>query len=464
MNKNSINRRDFLSSAAVMGAAGTLGAGTLLASCGGPKEPPLVPLRPQSEWNLPADPLPEKAIDGRELKVGLVGCGGQGTGDLINLLRAADGLTVVALGDTFPDRINDCRTRLKDRANVEVPDNMCFSGFDSYQKVIEAADIVLLVTAPFFRPMHFKAAVEAGKHVFMEKPMGVDAVGARQVLLSARQANDRGLCIVAGTQRHHQRSYNEAYKLVQSGVIGEIVSGNIYWNQSKLWHRDREPGQTVMEWMIRDWVNWNWLSGDHIVEQHVHNIDVFNWFSHMLPEKCVGFGARHRRPTGDQYDMFSVDYTYPNGVHVHSMCRQIDGCNNLVGEYIQGTKGSLWTHEGGGGTAIISDLKGNEVWKWDVEKEREEYSQTGSGVLQLANWVDRIRKNQPINQATETAESTLTAIMGRQSAYTGAEVTWEQIMASDMDLTPNELALVNLDVSQYPVPVPGRATQPRGPR
>jgi len=458
MSKNSINRREFLSSAAMVGAASTLGAGAVLASCtGGTKEPALVPLRPQAEWNLPADPLLDKAGDGKPLKVGLVGCGGQGTGDLVNLLRAANGITVAALGDTFMDRINRCRESLKNPRGggepQEVPDNMCFTGFDAYQKVIDAVDIVMLVTPPAWRPMHFKAAVAAGKHVFMEKPMSVDPFGARSIITTAKQADAQGLCVITGTQRHHQRVYTEAYKQIQSGLIGEIVSGNVYWNQNKLWHREKDPKWTDMEWMIRDWVNWCWLSGDHIVEQHVHNIDVFNWFSHKRPVKCVGFGARQRRPTGDQYDMFSIDYIYEGGVHVHSMCRQIDGCANNVSELITGTKG-IWTSNG-----VITDLNGNELWKFDGEKEKEEFATTSPTVLELANWVDRIRTNKPINQAEETAVSTLTAIMGRISAYTGAEVTWEELMAMDMNLVPDNLSMKNVDLKQYMVPVPGKGKE-----
>ena len=456
MRKNSINRRDFLSSAAMLGAAGTLGAGALLPSCNNNKGTVLEPLRPEAEWNLPADPLPDKAIDGKELKVGLIGCGGQGTGDLVNLLNAADGIKVAALGDMFEDRIERCRNTLKRQGNQEVPDNMCFLGFDAYLKVIDAVDMVMLVTPPVFRPLYFKAAVAAGKHVFLEKPLCVDPAGARSIMATAKQADTQGLCVVTGTQRHHQRVYTESYKQIQSGLMGKIVSGNVYWNQSKLWHRTKNAEWTDMEWMIRDWVNWTWLSGDHIVEQHVHNIDVFNWFSHLKPVKCVGFGARHRRLTGDQYDMFSVDYIYEGDVHVHSMCRQIDGCHNDIWERIQGTKG-IWMYNGVNG--VITDLKGNELWEFDFEKEKEEFTQTNPTVLELANWVNCIRTNKPINQAEETAISTLVAIMGRISAYTGAEVTWDQVMAMNMDLMPEKLEFINMDMKQYIIPVPGKAKE-----
>ena len=181
----------------------------------------------------------------------------------------------------------------------------------------------------------------------MEKPICVDGPGARSIMTTAKKAESQGLVVVTGTQRHHQRKYVESFKQIQKGMIGEIVSGNVYWNQSMLWYRNREKSWSDMELMIRDWVNWKWLSGDHIVEQHVHNIDVFNWFTGKKPVKCVGFGARQRRLTGDQYDMFSVDFEYEGGVRLHSMCRQIDGCKNNVSEFIQGTKGS-WTSAGAG--------------------------------------------------------------------------------------------------------------------
>jgi predicted dehydrogenase len=457
---NSINRRDFISGAAIMGAAGMLGA-----SCnGGNREPAMTPLRPLSEWNIPklyeGGVLPDKADDGRELRVGLIGCGGQGTGTLRNLLNAANGITVAALGDTFQDRLERCRNMLRETFNVEVPDNMCFIGFDNYLKVIDAGvDIVLIVTPPAFRPMQFRAAVAAGKHCFLEKPLCVDPVGARSILTSARQADAQGLCVVTGTQRHHQRSYVDGYKQVQSGMIGEIVGGQVYWNQQQLWHAAKQANQTDLEWMIRDWVNWNWLSGDHIVEQHIHNIDVFNWFSHSKPVSATGFGARHRRVTGDQYDMFSIDFVYEGGIHVHSMCRQINGTTGSVMERIQGTKG-VWTSNG-----VITDLQGNELWRFDAEQEREEFEQTNPFVLELVNWVNHIRKGVHINQAEETTISSLAAIMGRQSAYTGLQVSWDETYNSDMNLLPNSLEFRNLDwQTLYPVPVPGTEQPQRAQR
>ena len=459
MSKNSINRRDFLSNAAIVGAAGTLGA--LSASCnGGGKASALTPLRPEAEWNIPQTVLPDRAKDGVPLKAGIIGCGGRGTGAAQNFLDAAPNVSVVALGDMFSDRIENCRKILKERYHQNIPDNRCFTGFDNYRKVTDAGvDVVIIATPPAFRPEQFKYAVNAGKHVFMEKPVAVDPVGVRSIIADSRKALTQGLCVVTGTHRHHWRCYIESYRQVQSGLIGEIVGGNVYFNQNMLWYRSKEKNWTDMEWMIRDWVNWTWLSGDHIVEQHVHDLDLFNWFSGQRPVKATGFGARHRRLTGDQYDMFSVDYLYEGGYHVHSMCRQIDGCHNNISAVIQGTKGA-WI--GGGEDRnhhTITDLKGNVIWQFDFEKEKENFQQLDGHALEHVGWINHIRDNQPICQGEETAVSTMTAIMGRISAYTGAQVTWDEVMAMDMDLLPKDLALKNMDMKQYIVPVPGKSRE-----
>ena len=466
MSKNSFNRREFLTSAAVFGAVGTLGTGALMTSCGSPKEPALVPLKPEAEWNIPklytGGVMPDKAKDGKPLKAGIIGCGGRGTGAAQNFMDAASNVSIVALGDMFPDRLESCRKILKEKYNNDVPDDKCFTGFDNYKKVIDAGvDVVIACSPPAFRPIEFKYAVNAGKHVFLEKPVAVDPVGARSIIADARKAQTQGLCVVTGTHRHHMRPYIESYKQVQSGLIGEIVGANIYFNMGMLWYRMKEPQWTDMEWMIRDWVNWTWLSGDHIVEQHVHDIDMFNWFAGQRPVKALGFGARQRRLTGDQYDMFSVDFLYEGGYHVHSMCRQINGCAGNGNPFIQGTKGA-WI--GGGEERInhtIVDLKGNVLWQFDFEKDNEDFQQHDGHLLEHVSWIDHIRENKPICQAEETAISTLSAIMGRVSAYTGAEVTWDDILASDLNLVPDNLELKNMDLTQYTVPVPGRAREER---
>lgn len=450
--KNSLSRREFFSGAAIVGTIGAIGGGAILTSCSGGGEKN-TQLRPLSDLYIPD--LVDQAKDGKPLKAGVIGCGGRGSGAALNFLDAGPNLQIVALGDLFQDRIDGCRKGLKEKHNVDVPDNMCFTGFDNYKKVIASGvDLVIIATPPVFRPIHFEAAVEAGKHVFMEKPVCVDPVGARSIMATAKKAESQSLCVVTGTQRHHQRSYVECFKQIQSGIIGEIVGGNVYWNQSMLWYKNRDPKWSDMEFMVRDWVNWKWLSGDHIVEQHVHNIDVFNWFFGKKPVKAVGFGARQRRLSGDQYDMFSVDFEYEGGIHVHSMCRQIDGCASNVSEFIQGTKGSCTMNHSD--TMQISDLKGNIIWKFDYEQEKANFKQRDPYVLEHVDFVNHIRDNKPINQAEETAVSCLTAIMGRESAYSGAVVKWDEINNSTLNYLPEKLEIGPMDMSKYVVMVPGK--------
>ena len=448
MEKNKMNRRDFLQRSTILGVGGIVGVSALASACKGPK---YVPLRKPEEYYIPE--LPDKAAPGREIKVGVIGCGGRGSGAIQNLFDAADGIKLTALGDVFPDRLEGLRKMAAEKLGQEVPDENCFIGFDAYQKVIDSGvDMIIDTTPPVFRPDHFKYAVQKGVHSFLEKPVAVDAKGYRTVMAAAKQAQAKGLCVVCGTQRHHQRPYVEAFRKIQEGYIGEITGGNVYWNQGMLWYRNREKGWSDMEWMIRDWVNWKWLSGDHIVEQHVHNIDVFLWMSGYKVAKATGFGARHRRITGDQYDQFSIDFEMENGVHLHSMCRQIDGCSNAVGEIIYGTKGSWnsFDHE-------IKDLDGNVVWKFDNEKAETEFRQHNPYVLEHVDLVNHIRKGEPIDEATACAMSTLAGVMGRTAAYTGDTVTWDAMSQSELDYLPEKLELGPMDMSDYTVQVPGKA-------
>jgi predicted dehydrogenase len=451
--KTSLSRRQFLSAATVAGAGAVVTGGSVLSSsCGGGEvEPKLPPKHPPIErlkaWRIPT--LTDKAIDGKEIKVGLVGCGGQGTGDLIRTTQAANGVKIVALGDVFQDKVNSTRERVKKDTGQDVPEANCFVGFDAYLKVIELVDLVLLVTPPVFRPLHFEAAVRAKKHIFMEKPICVDVAGAQKLLAMSKIADTNKLVVVTGTQRRHQRRYVESFKQIADGAIGEITGGAVYWNQNQLWYKNREKGWSDVEWMIRDWVNWTWLSGDHIVEQHVHNLDVFNWFSGLKPVAGLGFGARHRRITGDQYDMFSIDYEYENGIHMHSMCRQIDGCSGPVTEFVQGTHGS-WR-----GDKIV-DIAGNEIWKWDGEKEKQDFKQTDAYVLEFVDLITAIRENKPFNETEDTTNSSLLAVMGRESAYTGQRITWEKLKGMNMDLLPPDLKLGNSDLVKSVAPVPGK--------
>ena len=448
MEKNKMNRRDFLQRSTILGVGGIVGVSALASACKGPK---YVPLRNPEDYYIPE--LPDKAIQGREIKVGVIGCGGRGSGAIQNLFDAADGIRLTALGDVFPDRLESLRKMAAEKLGQEVPDENCFIGFDAYQKVIDSGvDMIIDTTPPVFRPDHFKYAVQKGVHSFLEKPVAVDAKGYRTMMAAAKQAQAKGLCVVCGTQRHHQRPYVEAFRKIQEGYIGEITGGNVYWNQGMLWYRNREKGWSDMEWMIRDWVNWKWLSGDHIVEQHVHNIDVFLWMSGYKVAKATGFGARHRRITGDQYDQFSIDFEMKNGVHLHSMCRQIDGCSNAVGEIIYGTKGSWnsFDHE-------IKDLDGNVVWKFDNEKAETEFQQHNPYVLEHVDLVNHIRKGEPIDEATACAMSTLAGVMGRTAAYTGDTVSWDDMSQSEMDYLPEKLEIGPMDMSGYTVQVPGKA-------
>ncbi len=446
---NKMDRRSFLGRSAKIGV-GLVGGSVLLSACaGGKNSDKATPLRQPGEYYVPE--LPDKAIDGKELKVGVIGCGGRGSGAVNDLIAAADGIKVTALGDVFADRLNGLRENIKNKHNQEIPEDHCFIGFDAYKQVIDSGvDMVIVATPPVFRPAHFQYATEKGVHSFLEKPIAVDAKGYRQIMATAKQAEAKGLSVVTGTQRHHQRAYVESFKKIQEGMIGEITGGNVYWNQGMLWYKERQQGWSDMEWMIRDWVNWKWLSGDHIVEQHVHNIDVFNWMIGKYPVKATGFGSRQRRITGDQYDNFSVDFEYENGVHLHSMCRQIDGCSNNVSEYVRGTKG-YWSSS----DFAIRDLQGNVIWQFDSEAEKAQFQQTNPYVLEHVDWVNHIRKGETHVEAEECGKSSLCGVMGREAAYTGKTVTWDEISASDLDYLPEKLELGEMDMSKCVVPVPG---------
>ena len=456
---NNISRRTFLKSSAFAGALGAIGTGSatsILTSCSGGESGSAnsanKPLKEPGSYYIPE--LPDKAADGKELRAGVIGCGGRGSGAAWNFLNAANGVTITALADVFKERVDGLADQLKKDRNIDIPAEKRFIGLDAYKQLIDSGDVdvVIVATPPVFRPVHFQYAVEKGKHCFLEKPICVDPVGYRTIMATAKQAKAKGLSVVTGTQRHHQRSYVASYQKIMEGMIGEITGGNVYWNQGMLWYRERQAGWNDCEYMIRDWVNWKWLSGDHIVEQHVHNIDVFTWFSGLKPVKAVAFGSRQRRITGDQYDNFSVDFTMENGIHLHSMCRQIDGCATNVSEFIQGTKG-YWNSA----KMEIKDLAGNVIWKYDFEAEKQQYKQNDPYTLEHVNWINCIRGNKPIEQASETAVSNMAALMGRESAYTGAEVTWDAMTASTQDYTPKDLNLGKMDMSGFTVPVPGSA-------
>jgi len=440
-----IGRRDFLSSSAKIGAAGVIG--TTLLSCS--RKDKIEPLRKPGEYYVPE--LPDKAIEGRELKVGLVGCGGRGTGALGNLLEAADGITVTALGDILPDQMESCRAKIEAGHGQTVPDDHCFIGFDSYKKVMESGiDMVILATPPVFRPDHFQLAVESGIHCFLEKPVAIDPTGYRRIVATSKLAEAKGLSVVTGTQRRHERPYVASYQKIQEGLIGKIVNGTVYWLQGKPWYATRQPGMTDVEYMIRDWFNWQWLAGDHIVEQHVHNIDVFMWMLGDHPYKATGFGSRLRRRSGDQFDQFYIDFEFPGGVRLNSQCRQVDGCSNRVGEVIFGTKG-IWNSK----NFEITDYDGKVLWRYDAEGEKARYKQHDPYVLEHVDWVNHIRKGTMHVESEDAANSVMAGVMGRESAYTGKRTLWEDMVASKQNYLPEKVELVNVDMSQYKVPEPG---------
>ncbi len=404
-----------------------------------------------TELGLPL--ILDKAPDGKALKAGLVGCGNRGTGAALNFLAAGNGLEIVALTDVFQDKVDDCRNKLKAH-NVFVEDKNCFVGFDGYKKLLDTdVDVVLLATPPHFRPQHLSDCVLAKKHVFMEKPASVDPVGARSVIASSKKAEAIGLTIITGTQRRHQEDYIETYKQIADGAIGKVISTRAYWMQNHVWFRTREPGWSDMEYMFRNWNNFNWLCGDHILDQHVHNIDIINWFLGKHPESAIGFGGRARRLTGDQYDFFSIDYDYGEGVHSHSMSRQIDDCANGIGEYIAGTEG--YTNC----VNTIYNLDGSIKWKFPYMKDSSGKStnqlKVSPYVQEHIHLVTAIRTNKPVVHAEETAKSTLTAIMGRTAAYTGKQVSWDDMMTSTSRLGPETYELGPVDM-EFPVPLPGR--------
>jgi predicted dehydrogenase len=424
-----IDRRKFIGTAALAGI-GLAGAGAVLSSC----------KRKTESADLKLPPVLRGAPKGKKLRAGLIGTGDRGTGAAINFISSGPDLEIIALADVFQDKIDACRTRFAS-FDLPIPAENCFTGFDGYKKLMALPDIdvVILATPPQFRPEHFLEAVKMNKHAFLEKPVAVDPVGIRSVITTAKKAEAIGLNVVTGTQRRHQEDYIETYRQVMNGAIGTITSAKAFWNQNHVWYREREPGWNDMEYMIRNWNNFCWLCGDHILDTHVHNIDVINWFMGKHPEKAIGYGGRARRVTGDQYDFFSVDFDYGNGVSSHCMCRQIDSCANGTGEMIIGTEGYTNCQN------AIWDLKGNIKWKFEYPKDENgnemETTLIPPYVQEQMHLAYAIRTGDYVNEAEQTAISTLTAIMGRTAAYTGRAITWDEIFKSDMDLGPAKIEM-----------------------
>jgi predicted dehydrogenase len=379
-----------------------------------------------------------------KLKVGVIGCGGRGTGAAQDCVKASPDVEIFALGDLFPERLDRCRQSLaKLGAQVSATDDRCFTGFDCFEKVIASGvDMVILAAPPGFRPAHFKAAVDAGKHVFMEKPVCVDATGYRRVVAVAEQATQKKLCVVAGTQRRHQYNYRETLKLIKDGAIGEIVSAQCYWVGGPVHHRgEQTPGMSDIEFQCRNWYNWTWLCGDHIVEQHIHNIDVMHWVLGVPPVRCIGIGGRQaRQEKGNIWDHFSVEFEFPNNVRVASYCAHFDKIKGRVAEQVEGTRGK---------STCAGKIWGEKEWTYQGDN-------PNAYVQEHVDLIAAITGKAPyVNEGKQVADSTLMAVMGRTAAYTGQEVTWKWITEeSKLDLAPPKLEFVSFQ--PHPVAIPGQ--------
>jgi myo-inositol 2-dehydrogenase / D-chiro-inositol 1-dehydrogenase len=366
------------------------------------------------------------------LRVGLIGCGGRGTGAAAQALAADKNVKLTAMGDAFKDRLESSLAELKTdqaiAAKIDVPQDRCFVGFGAYEAVIASGvDVVLLVAPPQFRPLHLKAAVEAGKHIFAEKPVAVDAPGVRSVLAICEEARKKNLSVVSGLCLRNSLGFQETIQRIHDGAIGDILTLQANDYRGPIWVKPRQPDWSDMEWQMRNWYYFTWLSGDFNVEQHVHYLDVCAWVMRgEYPVRAVGMGGRQVR-TGPEYgnifDHHSVTYEFANGAKLFSNCRQQPGCYNDMSCYATGSKG----------TAEISErvpmITTDKQWKYRGPKNN--IYQTEHDELFAS-----IRNGKPINNGEYMAKSTLLAIMGRMATYTGQMITWEQAMNSKEDLTP----------------------------
>ncbi len=395
----------------------------------------------------------------RKLKLALVGCGGRGSGAVVHALTADDNVDLVAMADAFGDRIETSLMGIQEHfegeKKIRVKEKNRFVGFDAYKKAINLADVVILTTPPGFRPYHFEYAIQNGKHVFMEKPLATDPVGIRKVLDTAKIAKAKKLNVVVGLQRRYQKSYIELKKKIDQGAIGKIRSGQVYWNDAGVWVKKRLADQTELEYQMRNWYYFNWLCGDHILEQHIHNIDVANWFIGDYPIYAQGMGGRQVRKGKDYGEIFDhhfVEFTYPSGAVISSQCRHIPGTMSRVDEVFQGTKGSLEIGKG-----EITDLEGRSKYKYPRLGQDPNPYQVEHNLL-----FKSIREGKVIADAENGAMSTLTAILGRMATYTGKKITLEQAMNSKLQLMPEEVTWDTLPPSlpdangKYAIPTPGK--------
>jgi predicted dehydrogenase len=423
--KSEFSRRDFIKTSAVLGAASLAVATNRIYAAGSDK-----------------------------VRIGLIGCGGRGTHDATKCLRSSKNVELVAMGDLFNDRLERCRRTLRKNLpdQIKVAEDKCFVGWDAHKKVVacDNVDMVILTEPPHFRPSHLKAAIEAGKHVFMEKPVAVDPVGVRSVIASSELADRKGLTIVAGTQMRRISHLVEAMNAIHDGVIGELVGGQcvrssggmLTWSSNT---KQRQPGWSDMEWHLRRWLFLTWLSGDFIVEMHIHNLDVMNWAFGGPPVQCVGMGGREVRKGpeyGNVFDHFAVEYEYPNGVRVEYMGCQIDCPIDRNDQRFVGSKGRAYSDFG----RVVVEGQNETEFAWD---------RIDPCLKQHADQINAIRQGKRLNEGRRVAESTLTSIMGRMSAYTGRALKFDWAMnASELDLSPPAYEFGDLEMR--PVAVPGK--------
>lgn len=399
------------------------------------------------------------------IKIALIGCGGRGTGAAMQALLSKQNVKLVAMADAFRDRLDSCYKQLNSddlsessgvkgnlKNRIDVPEERKFVGFDAYKKAIPLADVVILTTPPGFRPIHFTEAINQNKHVFMEKPVSTDPVGIKKVLETAEIAKSKKLNVVVGLQRHYQNSYRELFK--RKDLIGDITSAQAWWNNDGVWVNKRKYNQTEMEYQMRNWYYFVWLCGDHICEQHIHNLDVINWFKGGYPVRAQGMGGRQVRKGKDHGEIFDhhyVEYEYADGSLLNSQCRHIPGTMSKVDEYLVGTKGSIRC-----GSGEIVDLKGKNLYQFDKKTENNPY-QTEHDELFLAI----SRGEYKFADAENGAKSTMTAILGRMATYSGQKLTWEKAINSDLSLQPKEYdwnatpPVVPNEDGYYPIATPG---------
>ena len=389
-----------------------------------------------------------------ELKVALIGCGGRG-GGAANQSLAVEGTKLVAMADAFRDRLDSVYDQLKAKykERVDVPEDRKFVGFDGYKAAIDAADVVILTTPPGFRPIHFDYAVAQGKHVFMEKPVAVDAEGIRKVLAAAKEADRKKLKVVVGLQRRYQESYIQTHEKLREGVIGDLVSAQCYWNSGGVWVKPRKEGQSEMEYQMRNWYYFNWLCGDQICEQHVHNIDAVNFFMGKFPEKAYGMGGRIARVGanfGEIYDHHYVEFTYDKGEILNSQCRHFRGTPSRVTELVIGSKGTA-------SAGLIKDQDGKVIWRHRNRQAPNPYQ------LEHDELYRHIREDKPLNDAYYGAHSTMSAIAGRMATYTGQIISVAEALEKGPSIMPEQFAW-SADPGPkpgadgiYPCPIPGKS-------